>query len=346
DSTAGACRNRARVVRAHAAPHRTERARRRARRADRRRTDTGPRPAGHGLAQPSGPLHQHLPARRRHRHAVAPVLRQDGRDHRAAVRGGEPQRFRRHGRGGRDRQVPARRLHGRPLQHRPARHRADALRQPALRRGAGLHLRLRPLAAAQPAGGQQRPAGALGAGAGGAAQGQRRQVRLRLLRHRHHAAPLGRDAEADGRGGHPARALPRRRPGAARPAGRSGAPHHGQHPGPAARRARGQDTGAGGHRPAAQPGGARPAGHGGGPARLRDDLLGRRLRPRRDAGAGGGAALGLRQAGAGEPRPGARLPGARRHALVDHARGARRLPRPRGSPARAADPGERRARGV
>ena len=58
------------------------------------------------------------------------------------------------------------------------------------------------------------------------------------------------------------------------------------------------------------------------------------------------AARAILQAGAGEPRPGARLPGARRHALVDDAGGAHRLPRPRGSAAGAADPGERRASGV
>ena len=65
--------------------------------------------------------------------------------------------------------------------------------------GEGLHLRFRPLAAAEPGGGQQRPAGAQRAGADRAAEGQSRQIRLWLLRRRDHAASLGRVAEADGR---------------------------------------------------------------------------------------------------------------------------------------------------
>jgi hypothetical protein len=50
----------------------------------------------HGLRA----LHRHLPAGRRHRHPVAHLVRQDGRDHRPAIHRGEPQRLRRQRRHG------------------------------------------------------------------------------------------------------------------------------------------------------------------------------------------------------------------------------------------------------
>ncbi|CAA9261158.1 MAG: BUG/TctC family periplasmic protein, partial [uncultured Acetobacteraceae bacterium] len=189
---------------------------------------------------------------------------------------GEPRRCRRRDRGGDRFARRAGRLQPVPGDHRHRRDQpapARAAELPAGGPGAGRPLRR----VAQRDGGAARRAVADTGSVPGGSAGAARRTHLRQLGQRQQLASLGRDAEGRRRGGHPARALPRRGRHREPDPGRAGGRGHEQ---PALRRRAGPRRPApraGRHRAGARGGAARRADRGRErPARLRRHRLVRR----------------------------------------------------------------------
>ena len=174
-----------------------------------------------GLSEPADPHDRALPARRQRGHHGAAHRRAARARARRQDRDRQPQRRLRQHRHGSRGARQARRLHHR-AEHHPARHQPGAVRQVILGSGQGLRADRHGGDRAARAGGSGQGEGDHGRGADEDGARQSRQAELRLGRRRHHLPSLRRDVQGLDQHLHPARALSRRRPGAARHARRPG----------------------------------------------------------------------------------------------------------------------------
>ena len=168
-----------------------------------------------GLPQPAGEAGRAVPRRRRHRCAGALVRQGAGGEARPAVRGREPRRLRHHPRRRFRRARGARRLHHHARHQLDLCDRAQRLQEGAVRYRKGFCADRAGRGGAVRPGGESGAAGEVGGGAGGIGAREARRDELRLGRDRHPASRQCGAAQDAHRHRDDARAVSRRRTGAA-----------------------------------------------------------------------------------------------------------------------------------